>query len=454
MGRFVDHAENGSGDAAWQMNEVMKAILICPEHRLTGGVFQRMKPLVLMPILGRTLLDHTLARLKRQGYTEVLVLASDRPEQVRESVGGGEAWGLEVEVIATPNELAADVAESQFSVRRANEPRPLVMVVDGLPEVLGKPLWRTNFATFELLMSAVSCPELSPLMTMRAIGPDVWVSSKARISPTAEITGPVWIGPHATISSGAKVGPNSIVEGGAFIDKRARVESAWVGPATYAGAGTAIAESFAWGNGLLNLTDGSFLEVKDDFLLKDLARPSRSRRRVSWVERMLAFLLMLLSFPKAGWVMLRSWVRREAVFDDKRVILPPTGRVDAFSRTYNLLRLNGAEGLLGRWPELWRVCRGELALVGNRPLSAEEVTALRGPVGQLWLESPAGVFSLADAEGADGESLSESLAHAAYFTSQRTLALRWRILRRCVRSFLFPEHQTQDLTLSPTYPTL
>lgn len=432
----------------------MKAILICPEHRLTGGVFQRIKPLALMPVLGRTLLDHSLAQLKIKGYTDILILASDRPELIRESVGSGRAWGLAIEVMATPIELAPDEAEAQFSHRNANEARPLVLVLDRLPELSEAPLWRTNHATFELFLTALHSTGISPLMTMRQIGSDVWISSKARISSTAVITGPAWIGPYVSVSPGVNIGPNTIIESGAFIDRSAKVENAWVGPATYVGACTAVTESCVWGNGLLNLKDGAFLEVTDEFLLKDLARQSTSQKRVSLMERLVALLLMVLTCPMAGFAMLRSRLRDQSVFSDKRVILPPPNRVDAFSRTHLLLHLNGTQGLLGRWPELWRVFQGDLALVGNRPLSAEEVTALRGPVGQLWLESPAGVFSLADAEGVDGGSIPCSLAHAAYFTSKRSLALRCRILMRCVRSFLFSSPSSHALPMNNPIPTV
>ena len=49
------------------MTPSMKAILICPEHRTAGGIFHRMQPLALMPVMGRSLLDHALTSLKKQG---------------------------------------------------------------------------------------------------------------------------------------------------------------------------------------------------------------------------------------------------------------------------------------------------------------------------------------------------------------------------------------------------
>jgi len=432
----------------------MKALLICPEHRPTGGVFQRMKPLALMPILGRSLLDHHLAALKQEGYSDVLVLASDRPELIRKAVGAGQAWGLVVEVIATPTELAADVAEMQFSQRSAGQARPLVRVLDRLPGLNESPLWRTNLGTFEFLTAAIGHPQLKSAVTMQEMSPGVWISSKARVSPTAIVTGPVWIGPHVSISHGAKVGPNSIIEAGAFIGKHATIENAWIGPATYVGAATTVRASCAWGDGLLNWKDGAFLEVTDRFLLSDLSRRTRAQQQATLLERLLALALLLLTLPQALLAAVRALSCQQAVFQEKRVILPTAHPVNRFSRTCRLLNLNGSQGLFCRWPELVRVVRGEMALVGNRPLTAEQMTALRGPVGQLWLESPAGVFSLADAEGADGESVAEALAHAAYFTTKRSLSLRWRTLLRCLRPFFLQQTAPSTLPLTLPLPNL
>lgn len=423
----------------------MKAILICPEHRATGGLFYRMKPLALMPVLGRSLLDHALSQLKKEGIQDVLVLASDRPEVIREALDKGRAWGLNVEVVGTLHEMAPDAAELQYGCRATGETKHRVMVVDSMPGLPGKTFWQSNDGTFEAINAAVKMPGLAAQLTMREVAPRVWVSVKALVSNAANLVGPAWIGPHASIGPGAQIGPNAIIETGAFIDGGASVENSWIGPATYVGATAAVKDSCAWGDGLLNCNDGSFVEVRDSFLLNDLTLHTAAQRRASIIERMLAALLMAVTAPLAFIPILRSRIIRQDSFNEKRVILPPPYFIDSFSRTYRLLSLNGVTGMFRRWPELWRVIRGDMALVGNRPLSPEETTALRGPMGQLWLESPAGVFSLADAEGADGEDIGESLGHSAFFTTQRTWWLRLKILCRCLGRFILSVKPAETL---------
>ncbi len=420
----------------------MKAILICPDHRPAGGFFQRMRPLALMPVAGRTLLDLALAQLKREGVKEVVVLAADRPDWVRKAAGQGRAWGLKVEVRAVRNEPVPEAAEAEHSKRKPGEPRPLVRVLvrvlDRVPGLGGEALWTTTESTFEVLFGAVQEASLAAQVTMREQSPGVWISTKAQVSPKARITGPVWIGAHATVRAGAEIGPRAVVEGGAFIDSQARVENAWVGPETYVGKDLTVLEAAVWGQGLMGVKSRVFQEVREAFWLTDLASHTGVERRASWMERLLALLLLTVTLPRALVLMGRAMLGgAEVGFEERRVVVGPVSRVDGFARTQRLWSLRAVRGLFERWPELWEVVCGRLALVGNRPLTPEECTALRGAVGELWLKHASGVFSLSDAHGEmplAGGAL--ATAHAAYFSAHRGLRERLGILRRCLPEFV------------------
>ena len=57
-------------------------------------------------------------------------------------------------------------------------------------------------------------------------------------------------------------------------------------------------------------------------------------------------------------------------------------------------------GWLRCWPQLWSICQGDFAWVGNRPLSPTEVADLSNDFERLWLAAPIGLLSLGQAEGA------------------------------------------------------
>ena len=426
-----------------QPTTTMKAILICPEHRPAGGFFQRMRPLALMPVAGRTLLDLALTELKREGVEEVVVLASDRPEMVRKAAGQGRAWGLRVEVRAVAEEPGLEAAELEHGRRKAGERRPLVRVLDRVPGQVEGALWTGTEATFETLFEAARDAGLAAQVTMREQAPGVWISTKAQVSPWARITGPAWVGPHASVRAGAEIGPGAVVEGGAFIDSQARVEQAWVGPDTYVGKGLILRDAAAWGQGLLGVRSRVFQEVRDGFWLTDLASHQGGRSRASAWERLLALVLLVVTLPRALPLLVRGLLGGGGCLEERRVVSGPLVRVDAFARTQTLRELRGARGLFGRWPELWEVVCGRLALVGNRPLTPEECTALRGALGEQWLKHASGVFSLSDAHGemplAGGAKAS---AHAAYFSAHRGLREQLRILRRCLPDFVLGRTQS------------
>lgn len=411
----------------------MNAVLICPDHREAAGFARRMKPLALLPFMGRSLLDLWLDKVAREGVKHVTVLAADRPDQIRRAVGNGGRWGLKINIVPVASEPEVEAARALF----ATDTETRVLKLETLPSLPAKPLWESTEGLFDVLMKQFAHVQPESLLTMRRIAPDVFISTRARISPTAVIEGPAWIGPQVIISPGAHIMPGSIIEDAAYIDRQATVRGSWVGPKTYVGAMTEVTHSFAWGSGLENWRLASFIEVTDDFLLASLKQQPFGGARCSWFTRLFALLLMIFTSPFA--LLCMAWsklVQRQAAFTRTQVILPPPGLQDRYTRTVPLHALNGHPGLFGRWPQLWRVWRGDMHLVGNRPLTPGRAALLGTEFEQLWLTSPAGVFSLADATDDGLDDQETQLAHAACYSVNRSFRMNLCILLRCLPRFL------------------
>lgn len=424
----------------------MNAVIICPDIRESAGFARRIKPLALFPVLGRALIDLWLERLASDGVKFVTVLAADRPDEIRRAIGKGDRWGLLVTVLPVASEPSLDQARLFGADAQAR-----VLKLDSLPSLPQIPLWESAEELFGVMMKEFRHTEIAPHLTMRRIAPDVFISTRARVSPKATIEGPAWIGPQVIIGPGAHIMPGTIIESSAYIDRQATVRGSWIGPKTYVGAMTEISHSFAWGGGLENWRLGSFIEVTDDFLLASLKQQPFGGARSGWLTRMFALLLMLITSPIALTCM--AWSRlvcQRAAFNRVQVTLPPPGAQDRYTRTLGLHSLNGLGGLFARWPQLWRVWLGDMHLVGNRPLTPAAASLLGDEFEQLWLASPAGVFSLADATN-DGLSDPESgLAHAAYYSVHRGFRLNISILLRCLPRFLSVRHLTEDHGVSPS----
>jgi hypothetical protein len=411
----------------------MKAVLILPDHRECAGFARRMKPLTLIPFMGRNLLDLWLEKLAADSFKKVTLLVADRPEEIRRAAGDGGRWGLRLTIIPVPREPTIEAAQTLF----ATDAETKVIALETLPEGSALPLWETTEGLYDVMRRKFGHVEPESRLTMRRLASDVFVSTQARIAPTAVIEGPAWIGPRVIIGDHAHIMGGSIIEGAAFIDHHACIRGSWIGPSTYVGAMTEVSHSFAWGDGLENWRLASFVEITDDFLLASLKRHRFGGTRSGWMTRFFALLLMVVTLPLAFLTMLRTrLVKRQSSLARRQAILPPPSSQDRYTRTTALHSLNGHEGLFARWPELWRVWRGDMHLIGNRPLTAAQAEALGDEFEQLWLASPAGVFSLADAADDGLDDTDADLAHAACYSVHRSFRMNLRILLRCLPRFL------------------
>jgi hypothetical protein len=423
----------------------MNVILICPEHRPAAKVFHRVRPLALLPVMGRPLLDHAFEHLAGRGVTEVLVLAADRPSQVRAAIRDGEVWGLKIHFMATTHELGEGEAYALHAGHFGEGDRPLILTLDHCAGLPVDQLWRFSTGNHDFFSALLRDSSLTAQLTMQEREPGVWISTRAKVDSAAIIEGPAWIGPRVRIAAGAVIGPDTIIEAGAFIDRGAHVTASWVGPETYTGADVCLEEAIAWGNGLTHWHRGAFTEVTDEFLLSHI-RQRRARAGASLAGRALALAIWVALLPLALLVMLASRLRGKAAFVSRQVILPHHSLSGGFPDPGHIKSLNGATGMLSRWPELLEVLRGRMALTGNRPLSLEDAASLRGPAAHQWLHLYAGVFSLADAEGCDGNCVHAAAAYAAWFTARPTQRLRLSVILRCLaRLFATP--------VSPLHPT-
>src|SRR5689334_9829801 len=112
----------------------MKMVLICPAERPAMASLAEITPLVQLPVLGKTLLEHWLEHFAGQGMKEVLVLASDRPEKVRRLAGDGARWGLRLEVRSEARELAIEEAREKYRLETPGAEGEAV-VIDYLPQL-------------------------------------------------------------------------------------------------------------------------------------------------------------------------------------------------------------------------------------------------------------------------------------------------------------------------------
>ncbi len=120
-----------------------------------------------------------------------------------------------------------------------------------------------------------------------------------------------------------------------------------------------------------------------------------------------------------------------------RTMLPADarrGRVDDASRTTGLGRLLRSTSL-DELPSLWNVVRGEMSLVGPRPLPPQYLDRYTPRQARRHEVLP-GLTGLAQVSGRDGLSWDERFALDVEYVDTRSLSLDLRILARTARSVL------------------
>lgn len=414
----------------------MNIILLCDRTPGDTGCFSSRTPLALVPVCGRTLLDRALEQISREGGGEVLVLGADRPHLVRAALEHGSHWGMKVRFHSLDRPLEAEVARLRFLAEFHHTGEPVVRRLAASGWLLPATMKTASFPGKGAIAKLLRDHEVPSMVTMREVTPGVRVSTRASVHPSAMITAPAWIGPSAKIAAGAMIGPDAIVETGAFIDQGAHVASAWIGPDTYVGRGAEFTGKMAWGTLVESEKTGASVEVDDAFILADL-RKNPIASPFGILSRTGALALLITTTPLALiWLAGRA-LRGLPLFEAREVNLPRPQSPARSRETVRLRSLAGVTGLASRWPELFVVLRGHMRLVGNRPVAAASLAPLGATQRQLWTEAPAGLFSLADAEGLEGDRVEVARIHAAWFAAHPSWGLRLSILGRCLRRLAF-----------------
>jgi len=274
------------------------AMLICPSARPAVGVLAELMPLTNVPILGQGLVEYWLSHLARSGIKDVLILASDRPEEVRALTGSGARWGLAIQVQAAPIEFTASDAIAKYeeepsapietvsawgsSVREQPAPEGAeirVAELDHLPGLSRFHLFASYRDWYAAACAWIPFAKSSDRVGVREVRSGIWMSLPSHVL-TKDLRAPCWVGKNVFVGEGAVIGPGTILEDGVFIEPGAVVAHSYVGPDTYVGRDAEVLQSVAWGSTLVDWSTGVLTRVPDAFILSSLKRP-RSRGQIA-----------------------------------------------------------------------------------------------------------------------------------------------------------------------------
>jgi hypothetical protein len=418
----------------------MRTVLICPAERPNVPALAESAPLALVPILGKALIEYWLEHLVTAGAKRALILATDRPEQVRAFVAKGEKWGLRVEVIPEIRELTPTEARAKYRACDQDgwlkEPDD-VALLDCLPGLPEQPLFASYAGWFAALQAWMPRAATPDRIGMRELQPGVWVGLHTRVMPGAELRAPCWLGESVYVGPEAVIGPRAILESGVFIEGTSELSGSVVGPETFVGKLTELKNSLAMGRTLVNWKTDSHTKVPGAFLLCALNEPRPRLRPATLVGRLAALGMMLWLLPGALLAVLRAKLRGQPALRPLVAVRPRTSNLRTPGDVLLYYELAGVKGWLRRWPQLWSIACGDFAWVGNRPLSPDQAAQLSNDFERLWLAAPLGLISLADAEASGAAFSDEACAHASFYAAEANWRLDMSILGRALFRFGF-----------------
>jgi len=265
-------------------------------------------------------------------------------------------------------------------------------------------------------------PKNSFPATARMIEPGIWVSRATVLHPSVMMKPPLFIGENCQVMEGAQIGPDVVIENHCIIDKRSSILRSLICERSYVGEGLEVYRSIVDQHTLLNLTLGTAVNISDDFILCNVAPPALRLQATRLVERVSAFLLLIILSP-----LVAAGSCCYGLKSTPKVRLPALEESYHWS-TFELVQFKKPPlSAISRLPALINVVRGHLHFVGLRPRSPDEIDVLQPEQRRFVLTGKSGWIAVTDVEREVDASLVESL----YVTRQsflEDLKLVWRYL--------------------------
>lgn len=279
-----------------------------------------------------------------------------------------------------------------------------------------------------------------PSLSSRQIVPGVWVGLNHSIHPSVKIAAPVYIGENSYIGREVELGPATVIGSSVVIDDEATVSNSTIISETYVGQLVKIEGRIATSNSISDPESGATIEVVDPFLLNRAGTQSEGPNQFArTVSSIVAVALIVLLSP----LMLMLWLVALVSSLGRPISRSPRlgqritnadGSPDLYSFDLLGFQTRRRDGkylpggrLMERWeisriPELFNVLRGDMDLVGVKPLRPDEAALLIEEWHQKRHDSRAGLTGLWYQQTDSSSDIDTVIIADVYYTATRT----WR----------------------------
>ncbi|MBE0695330.1 MAG: sugar transferase [Anaerolineaceae bacterium] len=277
-----------------------------------------------------------------------------------------------------------------------------------------------------------------PAVEGRQIRKGVWIGHDSSIHPLARLRPPIFIANNCYIRKGVDLGPHAIIGNNVIIDEDATVANSTVLDHTYVGQLVNLVNRVVNKKLLIDGNSGETVYISDQHLLSETYRIIDDSGLARLAEFSFALLALLVSLPISLIISLLLLVFSGRVFRwFPRIHMAPSdpGTLqEPEYKSFKLLRFatrnaKGKESWIGkvleRWelyrlPELWNIIKGDIRLVGVKPLSPEENSLVKEAWQKTRYEASPGFTGLWYVQTTSGSNFDEILVSDAYYAATRT----------------------------------
>jgi NDP-sugar pyrophosphorylase family protein len=442
--------------------------------------------MAMLPIGGKPLVQFWCEHLNQIGVKKLHIATRRFPEQIRDYVGKGERWGLEISISSIPEHADSDetyrlvssyLNEStlvstldQLPERDLQDwvtaisgmtpmPRPAedakvamsklaVIDSDGMRQLLSgqetsviamdtdavrtiqnpKDLWQANM---DLLAGKVTDPLPSGFMGEDGLSLNVGV----QIKPGFQFTPGCSMGRHTLIETKNQLGPDVVIGSHCIVDKACRIRESVIFDHTYIGSHSDLNRVIVNGRLVYQVDHDLATWIDDPAIVGSTQVKTRS---VGIGSRMLAFLLLCLSLPVMALVAIVRMLGGKTAFK-KDTIYIPTGRDLMGMVTYHALQVHSLavdQPFWRKMPWMLNVIKGDLELVGTTP-SYEANPVVPDWARELVSVRP-GVITLYDLAEEKESTDEDKYVTNSYYLVTRTLQSNLTLLARWIVRLLQP----------------
>jgi len=288
----------------------------------------------------------------------------------------------------------------------------------------------------------------------RQISDGIWLGRQSQIHPSVKLEPPLYIGEYFKAGKGVELGPNVIIGSNVMVDDDATIKNSSIMDQTYIGQLVKIENRIVDGTLLIDVNTEKFIDLKDEFLLARMSPTLEDKGLWRFVEIIFVITILILTLPILLILGFFLYLKTGHVFKSIMRISPLEDGHDISNNVpfqiFPQLRFvtchtDGRKFKVGNWiekwelarlPELLNVLKGNMALIGVKPLTPDELANISEQWQEVKLGSRPGFSGLWYTQTDYHSSADEMLLADAYYAVTRIWREDMKILFKTPAAWL------------------